>query len=1188
MSLRTKFRKLLKLLTALLVLTGMGLWFGRDLPRRRVETMLEEALGAPVALESLVLEGPGTFRLEGLSIGAGRALPQLAGAEIAQLRIEGSLPSLRAGEVENLTLEGAVLRLQVGDGPPPPGADLRFRRVRWSQVEVWFETPTSRAGPLILSGELRNVGSPRVAGEIEGRSEELSLVNTEPGPEGRVTDLEGRLRLLPGRLEGQIRFATAETQYESLRTSLREALLEVSTGKGGGSATFSAGELLVSSPTGPQSLDAPQVRMSYVTSRDPAAKATALEVETEISLSGASLGSFVSELDPGTLRPRRLEGSLEGLPLKMLLPWLETFGMEGGDGELRLAVEPAPDPGASGQVRVALGVRARELRIRTEDLETTFRDLRGEARAELDLGNLGFPEDVDLEVDLRISELTGGLLSTPLPPQVFPADLRWQGSLRGGGLEGKILLRAPLLGSLQSTLRRGAAGEGTWAQETWRWMWTWKGSRVEDLLPLLPRAGLSWPPDLRLEGPLQGQGTFTWKGPLPTEESLQGQGKLILANLQGRGSSPIPWILSGLRGEIHGSLGGGGFRSALKGVRGQLEIEPLAPIPWQLDGRLIAGSNSGVLEVPELALKFPGLVDLQVEGSSSLPGIDGRLRFSEAGLAPWRDFLRPLTGELGSGLTLAGRVRGELEFRAAKLEAWSLEGPVWVEESGFSSDDGARVLEGLESRWQVRLLPREAARSVLEPPVSLEATAQIGGFQLLLGTFFADFSDLTTSLSLDARLIPGEGGSSGLRAALGWRLDGGAALEATLVRRDDSLEGTLDLSLEDLERLLDQHLRTPLLDASPRFEKLTLGGDLSLHFEGTQEASGDRAVKGKISARDLSLAGLGPARLDHLHLDLPMHRLQTMGQPWRAGEPAVGMLGFRGLEVGGLALEATEVPLTVHGDSISLRRPLVLPVAGGRLVLEDLSLLKLLQPEKSFETALRLEGLELERLSEALGMLPLEGRLDGRLPKIRLGAQRLEVEGGGEIRLFGGTIEVGDISGEDLFSRYPKLVFSADFEELDLARITRRFDVGEMTGVLQGSLRSCELFRSVLVRCSGRFETVRRPGTGRTISVKAVNNIAILGTGQNASFLDRGITRFFNRFTYSRLGIEMSLAQDVFLLRGLETRGEKELFLRGRLPFPIDVVNAQPGRTVSFQTMIRRLESLDFGGAVTEPPTPEP
>jgi hypothetical protein len=63
----------------------------------------------------------------------------------------------------------------------------------------------------------------------------------------------------------------------------------------------------------------------------------------------------------------------------------------------------------------------------------------------------------------------------------------------------------------------------------------------------------------------------------------------------------------------------------------------------------------------------------------------------------------------------------------------------------------------------------------------------------------------------------------------------------------------------------------------------------------------------------------------------------------------------------------------------------------------------------------------------------------------------------------------------------------------------------------------------------------------------------------------------------------MSLENDVFLLRGLARRGDRELLLKGRLPFPIDVVNVQPGRTVSFRSMLERVRSLDFTAATTKP-----
>ena len=104
----------------------------------------------------------------------------------------------------------------------------------------------------------------------------------------------------------------------------------------------------------------------------------------------------------------------------------------------------------------------------------------------------------------------------------------------------------------------------------------------------------------------------------------------------------------------------------------------------------------------------------------------------------------------------------------------------------------------------------------------------------------------------------------------------------------------------------------------------------------------------------------------------------------------------------------------------------------------------------------------------------------------------------------------------------------------------------------------------------------------RCCQIKAVENITILGTGQRTNILDRGIQRFFDRYTYARLAVSMRLDQDRLLLTGHERRGDKELFLRGRLPFRIDVVNALPGKTVSFQAMVDRLQRLDYGSARTE------
>jgi hypothetical protein len=103
-----------------------------------------------------------------------------------------------------------------------------------------------------------------------------------------------------------------------------------------------------------------------------------------------------------------------------------------------------------------------------------------------------------------------------------------------------------------------------------------------------------------------------------------------------------------------------------------------------------------------------------------------------------------------------------------------------------------------------------------------------------------------------------------------------------------------------------------------------------------------------------------------------------------------------------------------------------------------------------------------------------------------------------------------------------------------------------------------------------------------------VNNLAILGTGGGVGALGRGLTRFIRKFTYDAFGIHMTLADDAFLLRGLQQSRGREMFLTRRLPFPIEIVNGEPGTPISFSEMLERLRSLDVNAASTQPPGDAP
>jgi hypothetical protein len=277
-----------------------------------------------------------------------------------------------------------------------------------------------------------------------------------------------------------------------------------------------------------------------------------------------------------------------------------------------------------------------------------------------------------------------------------------------------------------------------------------------------------------------------------------------------------------------------------------------------------------------------------------------------------------------------------------------------------------------------------------------------------------------------------------------------------------------------------------------------------------------------------------------------------------------------------IALPQTGVDLVAQHDSIRIVGRLTVPLLDGELTLDEPTFAELLKPSRHLETGIALEGLSLSRLSEAAGLFPLEGTVRGSFPRVRLTRKRLETEGDARFELFGGELVVSRVRGRDLLSRFPRLTFSAEFEEIDLGQFTRAIDFGEMTGVLRGRLVDFETFRGVPVRFRGELETVKRRHTSQKINVKAIDNLSILGTGGKVGMLDRGLHRFLDQYTYRKAGVTMKLENDRLEFRGMIRDGGKEYFVRGRPPFPIHVVNVRPGQAVSFQTMMKRLQSLEI------------
>ncbi|RMH18409.1 MAG: hypothetical protein D6696_13160, partial [Acidobacteria bacterium] len=629
------------------------------------------------------------------------------------------------------------------------------------------------------------------------------------------------------------------------------------------------------------------------------------------------------------------------------------------------------------------------------------------------------------------------------------------------------------------------------------------------------------------------------------------------------------WRLAAAAARLEGGrrTAGSDLRLHLPPLAVELTAPRLAPLAASLEAAARIDRAGGLL-VDRAVLDAGDLGRASLNGRLA-PATRASLSFAGGALAAWLDLLGPLAGTPPAGYDVAGDLAAELALRRDDGEPWRATGRIAVAGGGLRSADGSRVVEGLAAGGTLELTAGDGA-------LGLALRGQGGGFVLLWDTLFADYSDRHAGFELAVERPAGRPWQAGARLTS----PAGAVLDASLAGGDDGAAAyRLALRLDDLAAVLDEDLRAPLQGSVPAVDQLLVRGRLEAELAGSWSA-GAGSARGLLRLSD---AGAAFAELDAagLALELPLDLTWRKGPGdaiLLAGDERRGSLRFARLRAAGVAFAPLAGELVVAGDAIRLEDDVEAPLLGGTIGLERLALLDLLRPTRRLVAGLRLAAIDLRQLTGALGLPPLAGRIDGHFPAIRVEGRpfgaRFVVDGDGELAVFGGRVRLFDISGRDLLSRYPRLRFSADLQGLDLEQLTQTVAFGEMKGLVDGRLRDCELFRNLPVACAGRLTSRAGKGVRRTIDLRAVNNLSILGTGGAVG--GGPLRRFLPHFTYDKLGVEVRIAGDHVLLRGLERRGGKELFLRGRLPFPIDVVNAQPGRTLSFRALLERLDQLEI------------
>ncbi len=363
--------------------------------------------------------------------------------------------------------------------------------------------------------------------------------------------------------------------------------------------------------------------------------------------------------------------------------------------------------------------------------------------------------------------------------------------------------------------------------------------------------------------------------------------------------------------------------------------------------------------------------------------------------------------------------------------------------------------------------------------------------------------------------------------------------------------------------------RTGKLNASNLYAQVlkpflagTALGDLRM--EGGVEIDA-RTEQGELAALEL--------RLDKFSAEDIGRRFGLFGAsgriPWRRSEPTRADLAIEGGEVLRLPFGPVKLPLEMHGLRFALDK-LEVPLLDGALTVNDFR-----TASESSGWRWRFSGgitpISMTRFTRTLGLPVMHGTLSGVIPEVRYSGSTLTVDGALVFKGFDGTVVAKNVNLIEPFGKAPRLTADLDLRGLDLELLTRTYSFGSITGRVDAQVTELELANWQPVKFDARVAS--SPGEyPRKISQTAVQNISALGGASAAAAIQRSFLRFFEHFSYDKLGWSCVLRNDVCEMGGIEGAPQGYVIVKGGGIPALSVIGYN--RHVNWQELIERLRRV--------------
>ena len=591
-----------------------------------------------------------------------------------------------------------------------------------------------------------------------------------------------------------------------------------------------------------------------------------------------------------------------------------------------------------------------------------------------------------------------------------------------------------------------------------------------------------------------------------------------------------------------------------------------------LSGKSRLDLGRKTVAVDSLEVRFPGIAPLFVTGRYGLGkagAAEVKLESRGLDIPALRGLAGPFIPESFAGWDLGGAADLSLEARrpSSSKGDWSFSGTVSLAQVRFNDTSFTIAGEGLNPVLKV-----EGSHSVSKG-MSFTGALDIGQGESLWKAVYVSWNKHPLKLTVAGRYDPGSGGIDGLTARFLFPTLGEVNLAGSVTTRPSpSFDLRTDARL-NLGPLYSLYTQAGVAQENRMSVEGTLGAGLLVRSGG-----GVLSIKGKLTLADTSLElPSSKTLLLGVAADLPVHYESAGAAPDSPESPLPeeGSLRIGEFQSPFLTLKPVAVSLRVGANAFAIE-PIALELFGGRLELGRTTFRIDAQ-----SGALRgigsvaLREIDISRFPIPSPQFKLTGKIRAEFPRLDISSREIAISGRGEADVFGGKVVLRDLAVARPFAANRSISLNIDLLDLDLKKLTDEVPFGEVTGIVSGEVRNLVISYGQPERFDFRLESVPRKGVAQTFSLKAVDNLTVLSSGQQASAGTGGFWMSLVRgFRYQKLGLVSTLRNDTFTLNGTIHEGGVEFLVKKPALFGISVINREPDKVISFKEMTNRLKRV--------------